>query len=251
VRGLRLLPACDHAILTRADPPARPHDATLPDGADRSDRAQPARLRINFLMEMDKMKEAATVARAYLDRMAAWPAYPFAPDPSIDFYEPLRRADEISAKELAEHREEWIRQEKKRDKSPRNQWTIWMNVYGAFVENKEEALEALEKRPKAALPDPARRPLHMDFALGKAYVLAGRFDEGLPYLERVLHTCMTLDLPLLVLRANWYKGMALESKGDAAQAKAAYETVLKGWPESAPSRTVKQARERLSTLTRN
>ena len=52
---------------------------------------------INFLMEMDKMKEAAAVARAYLDRMAAWPAYPFRPDPSIDFYEPLRRADDLLA----------------------------------------------------------------------------------------------------------------------------------------------------------
>jgi hypothetical protein len=121
----------------------------------------------------------------------------------------------------------------------------------SHAETKEEALEALDKRPKAPLPDAARRPLHMDFALGKSYVLAGRFDEGLPYLERVLHTCMTLDLPLLVQRAHWYKGMALEAKGDAAGAKTSYEAVMKGWPEGAPSKTVKSARERLSTLTRN
>jgi hypothetical protein len=191
------------------------------------------------------------VARTYLDRMAAWPAYPFRPDPSIDFYEPLYRAGELIAEDLKAHRQDWIRQERRRDKSARNEWTIWMSVYGEFAETKEEALEALDKRPKAALPDAARRPLHMDFALGKAFVLAGRFDEGLPYLERVVHTCMTLDLPLLVMRAHWYKGMALESKGDAAGAKVAYEKVLEGWPEAAPSKTVKAARERLSTLTRN
>ncbi len=239
--------------LAKAEDLARELDAALPLGADRADRAVPARLRANFLMEMEKNGDAAKVARGYLDKMAAWPAYPFAPDPSIDFYEPLYRAGEITAAELEEHRQEWIAQEKKRasDKNPRLNWNIWTSVYGGFAESHEEALAALAKKPIEALPPEAKRPLVLDFALGKTLVLADRPDEGIPHLRRVLATCAKLDASLLVMRAQYYLARAQEAKGEAGAAKAAYEKIVQGWPKGAPSRTVRLATERLALGTRD
>ena len=83
---------------------AHEYDAALPSPPTRYDHAKPARLRVNLLMETDRMKDAAKAARGFLDRMAAWPTYPFAPDPSIDFYEPhlpSGRDDEARARRQA------------------------------------------------------------------------------------------------------------------------------------------------------
>jgi hypothetical protein len=204
-------------------------------------------------MEMEKNADAAKVAHAYLDRMAAWPVYPFAPDPSIDFYEPLYRAGEITASELEEHRQEWIAQEKKRasDKNPRLNWNIWTSVYGGFAETPEEARAALDKKPAEPLPHEAKRPLVLDFALGKTLVLANEPSKGIPHLRRVLATCAKLDASLLVMRAQYYLARAEAALGEHGAAKTAYEKLVQSWPKGAPSKTVRLATEQLALGTRD
>jgi len=198
------------------------------------------------------MKDAAKVARAYLDRMAAWSSYPFGPDPSMSFYEPLYRAGEMTKPELVERRIEWVEREKKRaGRAQHHGWTIWLHVHGGFVETREEALEALAALPTDDELATERRPLPLDFALGKVYVLAGKPTEGLVHLQRVINSCASFDVPILVLRARWFAAQANEAKGDAVAAKAAYERIVQSLPKSSGSRTIKKAEERLLTLTRD
>src|SRR5262249_43250588 len=121
----------------RADDAAKEFDAALPLSADSYDHAVPARLRIHLLIEMDKMKDAAKVARLFLDKMAAWSGYPFAPDPSFDFYEPLYRAGEMSKRELTAMRADWLSRERERvsvGRTANDPWITWSNVYGGFAE---------------------------------------------------------------------------------------------------------------------
>ena len=221
----------------RADDLAREYDAALPHTADAYDHAEPARLRVNVLMETDKMKDAAKAARAFLDRMAAWPSYPFAPDPSITFLEPLYRSGEITKRELDEKREDWLARERRRandGRTAREPWTAWATVYGSFAETREEALEALAHAPTEA---PPAGGLFLDFALGKVHTLLGRWDQARPYLERVVASCATFDETMLIAKARLFLGDGHEAKGENAAAKTSYEKVLETWPKATMSRT--------------
>jgi serine/threonine-protein kinase len=239
---------------THADELARDYESGLPHSADSYDHAEPARLRVNVRMEIDKPKEAAKAAHSFLDRMAAWPVYPFAPDPSITFAEPLYRAGEITKRELEARRAEWIAHEARRTnegRSASDPWTTWATVYGGFAETKDEAAEALAHVPKdeptGTAPD-QRRGLFVDFALGKVYALSARWDEALPYLQRVVGTCATFDAAMVIAKARFLLGQAQEAKGDAAAARASYEKTVETWPKGTPSKTAKRAAERLAAL---
>lgn len=237
--------------LPRADELARAFDAALPKSADAWDRAQPARVRMNVLLEMDKPQEAADVARDYLERVQGWAPYPFAPDQSFGFYEALYRAGKIPAAELAAQRAKWIEAETARlsaERATRAAWPIWMAAWGSVVETREEAIEALAHVPDGeSLPLGDRRSSILDFNLGKAYALAGRPTEAIPRLTRATETCTSFDDGMRIVRAHYYLGIAHEAKGDPAGARASYQRVLSAWPKI-DARTTKAARARLRAL---
>jgi eukaryotic-like serine/threonine-protein kinase len=239
----------------RADELAREFDAGLPHSADSYDHAIPARLRVNLFMEADKMKDAAKAARVFLGRLEGWSAYPFAPDPSIGFYEPVYRAGEMTAGELAEKRAAWLAREQRRaseGRTPRDPWIVWATVYGSFAESRDEALLALRNAPRdAAMPGPGRRSLFLDFALGKVYALTARWDEATPHLRRVVSTCTSFDDLTVILKARLLLAQAYEAKGDNAAAKSAYEKIVETWPKSTTSRSLKRAEGRLTAMTRD
>jgi serine/threonine-protein kinase len=237
----------------RADDLAREYDAGLPVTADAYDHAQPARLRLNLSMEMDRMKDAAKIARTFLDRMAAWPIYPFAPDPSLDFYEPIYRAGEMTKRELEEKRVEWMNRERLRVSERRSSddaWISWANVYGSFAETREEAAEALEQAPRDVAPPGQRAGMFVDFSLGKVYALLSKWDDATPHLERVVSSCESFDRVTLIMRARLFLAEAQEARGNLAAARASYEKITETWPKSSASRTLKRATERLATLNR-
>jgi serine/threonine-protein kinase len=237
--------------LARADELAREYDSGLPHSADSYDHAEPGRLRVNVLMEMDKMKEAAKAGRAFLDRVAAWPTYPFAPDPTIVFYEPLYRAGEMTKRELEEKRTEWLEHERRRGTeghSAHDPWTAWATVYGTFAESRDEAAEALAHVPTDESAG-NHRGLFIDFAIGKVYALTGRWEDARPYLERVVASCATFDAVVVIAKARLYLAQALEAQGDRAMARATYEKIVETWPKTT-SRTVRRASERLAALPR-
>ena len=233
----------------KADELAGQYDAALPRDADSTDHAAPARLRVNVLREIDRPKDAAKAARTFLDRMAAWPEFPFAPDPSIDFYEPLYRAGEVTKAELDAKRTEWLESEQRRiteGHSARHPWSDWLAVYGGFAETREEALAALAKAPKG---EPKGAGLGVDFALGRAYALTGRWDDAIPPLKRVDATCNTFESLLVVMRARLFLAEAEEGKGDVKAARALYQKIVDTWaPKTTGSRTAKKAAERLAAL---
>jgi eukaryotic-like serine/threonine-protein kinase len=244
----------------RADDLAKEHDAALPPTADSSDHARPHLLRMNLLMEVDRMKDAAKVAHAFLDRMAAWPSYPFSADPSIDFYEPIYRSGEWTKRELEEKRNEWLEKERRRinegsggNKNPRTNWFQWAAVFGSFAETREEAADALDRTPRDdnGQRSPPSAMTLVDFSLGKVFVLLNRFDEAIPHLERVTTTCESFDRVMVITKARLLLAQAHEGKGDPQKAKLYYDKVVETWPKGTPSKTLKRAQERLALLSRN
>jgi serine/threonine-protein kinase len=236
--------------LARAEELARDFDAALPHTADAYDHAEPARLRIALLTELDNPKEAAKAAHAYLDRMAAWSSYPFAPDPSIAFQEPLYRAGEIGKPELDAKRQEWLAREALRTTeggTAREPWSTWAIVYGNFSETRDEAATALAHAPSEPPPTGS---LLVDFALGKVMALTGRSSEARPHLQRVVGSCARFDAALVIANARLYLADAQAAAGETALAKATYQKVIDTWPKGSASRTARRAAERLATLTR-
>jgi tetratricopeptide (TPR) repeat protein len=209
-------------------------------------------VRINVLYEADQLPAAVKVAHGFLDRMDAWAPYAFSSDASIAFYEPLFRSGELKKAELERQRTGWLDREKQRlaggDRSPRAAWGMWGSVYGGFAETREEALEAIGRMPQVPAPIGARRPVSLDFDLGKVYALVGRPEEALASLRRVTSTCSSFEDALRVARAHYYLGMAHEAAGDKTAARADYERVVGLWPKGTKSRTVRWAQQRLEAL---
>jgi eukaryotic-like serine/threonine-protein kinase len=235
----------------RAEEIAREYDSALSPTADSFDHALPGRLRVNLLMEMDRMKDASKAARGFLDRLPAWPSYAFAPDPSLDFFEPIYRAGEMTKRELDEKRTEWLERERQRSgegRSPRDPWTLWANVHGSFAETREEAVDAFERAPRAQGMPGALASLYVDFTLGKVLTLLGKWDDAMTHLQRVVASCETFDHVMVITRARLFLAQAQEAKGDVANARANYEKVIETWPKATPSRTLKRATERLAAL---
>jgi hypothetical protein len=198
------------------------------------------------------MKDAAKLAHVFLGRMPAWAPYPFAPDPSHPFYEPIFRTGEMTKAELAEKRSEWIEREHRRvaeGRTAQDPWILWANVYGSFAETREEALEAISNMVRdTKLPVAGRRALFVDFALGKVYALAGRWDEATPHLARIASSCTTFDDVTIVMRAHLFLGEAAEAKGNAPGAREHYLKIADTWPKATPSKTYRRAAERLAAL---
>jgi serine/threonine-protein kinase len=236
--------------LARGEELARDFDAGLHNSADSYDHAEPYRLRVNLLMEMGRMKDAAIAATNFLSRVAGWGTYPFAPDPTIGFYEPLYRAGDMTKADLDAKRADWVERERRRaaeGHAARDPWTTWATVFGGFAETRDEALDALARVPPER-PVDARSGLVVDFALGKTYALAGRPDDARIYLGRVVASCETFDAVTVIARAHLLLGELDEAKGDRAAAKAHYQKLIDTWPKAATSRTWRRASERLAAL---
>jgi serine/threonine-protein kinase len=98
-------------------------------------------------------------------------------------------------------------------------------------------------------PLPRRWPFFAEFAVGRAYFLAGRIDESIPHLARASAACNALAKPFEHVQANLLLGQALESTRDVPGACKAYRAVLSRWGNAKPrSRTADAARARVNAL---
>src|SRR5260221_11942480 len=110
----------------------------------------------------------------------------------------------MTKKDLEARRADWIEREERRLKegrSARDAWFTWATAQGSFAETREEALEALERVPKHQGEPGTQKGMLVDFSLGKVNALAGRWDEAIPSLERVVSTCQGFDAIMLVTKA--------------------------------------------------
>ena len=111
----------------------------------------------------------------------------------------------------------------------------WFLAYAATAVDAEDARAALEAMPRyLPLPDVLARDDTMDDAFGTTYLLAGKVDLALPYLQRAARSCSALDHPLTQTAAHLHLGTALEALGDRPAACAAYRTVLERWGSAKP-----------------
>ena len=122
---------------------------------------------------------------------------------------------------------------------------------------------ALETRsvlgPDAAPAFSATRDARDEVAFGRFYLLAGRPNEAIPWLEQLTHSCRAIDgevvldgdvsVPLDFIVAHALLGEALEAKGDKAGACKAYRVVEARWKDARPrSVTMEKAKARIAAL---
>jgi serine/threonine-protein kinase len=211
---------------------------------------------IEATLESGKAAEAARFADSYAKRREAWLGdtlvedFALAADIHPALFRALRAASAASAAELERRRTAWIADVEKH--TARSYMAFaWVWTWAAVAETRAEAeralgaLAALEGRGP-----PAYTPKSLATAyIGRVYVLAGKPEVGLPFLERAAASCLALELPVDHVRAHLWLGQAREATGDVPGACKAYAVVLQRWGAAKPrSVTADAARARMRTL---
>ena len=200
------------------------------------EHAAPAATLCEVHLEEGRAKEAGRIAQAFLTRIDALSPVHTEQDLSFLFVESLYRAATIGKAEYERRREVWFR----------NPQLRWLHGHAIPARDEQEASAAL-----AVLEDPSELPksqvrgIETDAALGRVYVLAGKADEAMPYLEAATRTCSGLTDPIAQTQAYLYLGSARAARGDSHGACEAWSLVLQRWGSAKPaSRTAQEARKR-------
>ena len=203
--------------------------------------------------ETGDVQTAGKISDDFLKLLPALTPDPHGGDPSMWFAEYLYRSKRIDKAELQKRRLEWIKAQELNKTQHENQRMApfrWAMVYAGFAETLEEANEALDVLPTyLPLPPDARRTPIFNASVGKAYALAGKYDDAIPLLKNVTEACIGLDMPEVQTRAFYFLGLALEGKADLAGAKEAYSVVIDRWGKAKPkSATADKAAARLKQI---
>ncbi|MDI1448656.1 serine/threonine-protein kinase [Polyangium sp. 6x1] len=209
------------------------------------DHARFALLAAEIELEVGREKEAAAIAQNFLDRRDGWRLGTPMDDPSVYMMRILARTGALPKGELGARVDRWY--EQARGGSAIQKALVWSLAYGRGIEREEDALRALDTRPKDAVWP--KISYWVDEDLGRAFWLAGKKDEALPYMERAFKRCDRFHHVLSALRADLLYGRALEARGDTAFACDVYGTILTRWGKAKPrSVTAEEARKRVRVL---
>jgi serine/threonine protein kinase len=152
-----------------------------------------------------------------------------------------RRTGAITAAELRARRDEWMRaraEARRGDGSLREPFWDWIVAYGAMVDGREDALQALQVLagigpvPSSALIDPSASA-----ALGRVYVLAERYADALPLLRFATQTCNALAEPIARTRALYDLTLALARTGALVEMRPIRAALLARWGSARPRST--------------
>jgi tetratricopeptide (TPR) repeat protein len=219
--------------------------------------AQATRWRLLVDEETGDAARSRSDATAYIDRVPT-----FLPDGAL-IARPmalavLQRTRTLPAPRLASLRSEaWAATEPEGvQRTPGDDALAWIGFDAEPARTAAEARQAIAGRPPAklgALLSPFLWDLdqdgYIDRALGNLYLLAGQLEDALPALQRGAAACDVLHAPVEQMRAHVQLGSALEARGDAAGACAAYRYVVDRWPAPRPrSASVQAARARVAAL---
>jgi serine/threonine-protein kinase len=218
---------------------ARELDQVVESSLRQDEHGKPARWRVHSLIEMGRSREAGEVATRFLNRRDAWE-----PDPRAEDYAmakdatPLmlaaaRRAALLSPSDFARQRAEWVQHWKAKGHPDIRTYT-WLHGYAALAGTPEEAREALASLPPGEAIPPFRPLTLAERGVGVTFLLAGRTDEAIQWLEQATKVCRALELPVEHTQAHAWLGQALEVKGDKERACAAYNVVLDRWGQAKP-----------------
>jgi tetratricopeptide (TPR) repeat protein len=235
-----------------AEAEARSQASSIRRDAPLEEHSRAAWMLTQALLEQGRLRDAGAVAADFLAQRDLWVAStqntPAASDETPRLLDVAHRAGRLTDAEWAAAREAWVAR-----------WTAALHTQGAermvkiaayvrAAETREAAQDAVDRLP-GLLPLTVEWAASGDFILGKAYFLAGRSDEALPYLERAAASCIGLESPVDTTRASLMLGHVLELKGDKARACAAYQAVLKRWGAAKPrSVSAEDARTAASRL---
>ena len=240
--------------LDAAEITARAHEKLIA-GKLRQDEHAAAALGLAQLLEEEgRDQDAARVAVDFLDRRDAWEPNPGAEDVAMahdatpSLLALALRGGRLTRAEIAARRAPWLKAWTARV-TPVAHNFLWPHAWARAVGTPEEAREALAAQP----PDERLPPFTPASALagdiGRTFLLGGRVDEAISWLDRATRSCDLLRRPLDHTRAELWLGQAREAKGETKAACAAYQVVIDRWGKAKPrSVTAEKARERFRAL---
>jgi serine/threonine-protein kinase len=206
---------------------------------------------VQALLESGKVTEAGAVADAFVKKSDLWTLSVVAGvhgDMTPALLETAERTGAIPHARFITRRDAWIAKWTKMFPGKDDARAVLVAAWVMPVETRFEAEEAVAKLPEL-LPLTLDWDIDGDAVLAKAYHLAGRTDEALPYLARAAGACFALDMPIETTRASFMLGQARAEKGDKAGACAAYATVIERWGKAKPkSVTAEAAKQAASSI---
>jgi serine/threonine-protein kinase len=213
-----------------------------------------AALRAGLLVETGRPKDAATVARDFFARRAAWSRSAFADDNALAadatpyLLAMQLHANAISRADYDRAHESWAKDWRAHLQGS-FQHDLWMFADALPTETPDEARDALAARASLAPLATYYPGTIADAHIGRVLFLAGQLDDAIARLERGAANCHVLDDPIEHTRGIFFLAQAYDQKGDKARACAAYGRVLERWGAARPkSVTAERARLRVAAL---
>jgi eukaryotic-like serine/threonine-protein kinase len=238
-----------------AEGAARELDAQAQSELSEQDHYEAFTVSLDAMLEAGDRRSALALADAYERRSQAWTAdRPLGIRMRIAFLR--RHAGRIDQGALESVRQELLRQATSLGAKPGETWRA---AYGRDCETTDDARAALAALPDGGLEIAAGQGL-LGAWLGRAFLLAGRPLEALPWLRQGASACAAMIPPVNpnlaegvttvdYVRAQASLGEALERTGDHSGACSAYGEVVTRWSHPVPrSVTVQRARERWKAL---
>ena len=227
-------------------------EASMASVTDEEPHALLVRTRIAALLESGRTADAATAADDFLKHVDGW-----TPSGRGNLFLDtrflatgvLRAAGRIDGKALETARSGYLYRLATRTPPapPGDRWLAAYAIVSSVLEDEAEAGHAVTALSDLGPPPPFEQ--FYEPSTGHTFVLAGRFDDALPHLERAVNACFSFDAPRDVRRASYFLGLTYEAKGDVAAACKSYADLLAHWGNAKPkSVTADLARARVSAL---
>jgi eukaryotic-like serine/threonine-protein kinase len=201
--------------------------------------------------ELDRVKDAGDVAMDFLAKRDAWSADPIVDDDTIVLDATPRalrsalRAGRIAQTDYERERKTWVDATLALT-SPRYEGFVWAVGEASLAGTADEARGAMSDLPASGVP--LFRPHERGMTIGRAFRLAGRPREALPFLEGDAKRCDAVENPIGNTRAHDQYGEALEDERHFAGACQEYKVVLSRWGGDSRAKTARHAKQRAAAL---
>jgi serine/threonine-protein kinase len=213
------------AARSAADEIERAADATTKEGP----HALAASVVAQIALETGDLERARLVASRFFARRSGWE-----PDPRFE------GATAILAGAIARSGGAYVREGERIRRErfaalaapPEIAWYTWATIWSGEMGTREEAEHALAQMPEAG--GPQRFGGAASSPLGHVYLLAGRLDDAIAWLQPAAASCDVLTEAVDAVHAHLWLGEAREQKGDTAGACTEYAAVLARWGSAKP-----------------
>jgi tetratricopeptide (TPR) repeat protein len=210
--------------------------------------------KVRCLLESGDTHGARDAAREFAVRSEAWTRLgSLGGDGDLDRVPWLARVAS-GAVDFESTRAKWVDEKVTGGSPPALIWALGWAAPATTPSEAKAAVAALAEDHRLAVLRLSQSGLYgfgmVDAYVGHAYLLAGRPDEAVAYLDHATRACTGLSEQFDQVHAQWDLGVALEQRGDVAGACTAYRGVVAKWghatPRSETAETAKDAMRRLS-----